>query len=63
LLAVNYQFAGDRHPFTGCKHRQGEGLYGPVQGRRECGTLYDRPSKGATLCRGFCRLGLLVFIC
>ena len=29
-------------PSPGDKHRQGEGLRGPVQGRRECGTLYAR---------------------
>ena len=29
------------HLFIGCKHRQGEGLCGPVQRRRECETLYE----------------------
>jgi hypothetical protein len=32
-------------PSPGGKHRQGEELRGPVQRRRECGTLHDRPSK------------------
>jgi hypothetical protein len=32
--------ASQAHPFTGCEHRQREGLWGPVQRRRECGTLY-----------------------
>jgi hypothetical protein len=33
--------AGLDTPSPGGKHRQGEGLRGPVQRRRECGTLYD----------------------
>jgi hypothetical protein len=28
-------------PSPGGKHRQGESLLGPVQWRRECGTLYE----------------------
>jgi hypothetical protein len=28
------------HPFVGGERCQGEGLWGPTQGRRECETLY-----------------------
>jgi hypothetical protein len=36
--------AGLYTPSPDGKHRQGEELRGPVQRRRECGTLYDSPS-------------------
>ena len=41
LFAVNYLLLEYWHtPSPGGKHRQEERLWGPVQRRRECGTLY-----------------------
>jgi hypothetical protein len=37
----------------GGKHRQEEALCGPIQGRRECETLHDRPSKWHTKIRRY----------
>jgi hypothetical protein len=45
LHAVNYYVTRGLHtPSPGDKHRLEEELWGPVQRRRECGTLYDSPS-------------------
>jgi hypothetical protein len=41
-LSNDYQLVVHYYtPSPGAKHRQGEGLCGPVQGRRECETLNE----------------------
>jgi len=46
-------------PSPGDEHRQGEGLWGPVQWRRECGTLGEIGRS----CRVSCASFIVSFVC
>jgi hypothetical protein len=44
MVPIPLEFPEELHtPSPGAELRQGVGLRGPVQGRRECGTLSDIP--------------------